>query len=266
MYKIVFSDIDGTLLNSRHVVTPMTREAILGLEKRGIRFVIVSARSPSGIFPIMRKNGFRCPVISYSGAYILDEDGTVVYQKGMAQPKAKEIISFLETKKFSLTWNIFSGDDWIVKDRKDPRIVREEGIVEACAREGSIDSVLPQEKVHKILLICEEDQVPEIEMQLKENFPEVNTVRSSPILLEIMDLGVNKAEAVKILCEHWKSDVRETIAFGDNYNDMEMLQAVGCGVAMGNAPKDIQEKFEYVTKDNDHDVIAYMLEMLLKQG
>ena len=94
----------------------------------------------------------------------------------------------------------------------------------------------------------------------------MNTVRSSPILLEIMDLGVNKAEAVKILCEHWKSDVRETIAFGDNYNDMEMLQAVGCGVAMGNAPKDIQEKFEYVTKDNDHDGIAYMLEMLLKQG
>jgi HAD superfamily hydrolase (TIGR01484 family) len=56
--KAVFTDIDGTLLNSMHRVTPRTREQVLRIIRKGIPFVIVSARSPSGIYPIMRRNGF----------------------------------------------------------------------------------------------------------------------------------------------------------------------------------------------------------------
>ena len=64
MYRIVFSDIDGTLLNSEHVVTPATRDAILALRERDIPFVIVSARSPSGIYPIVRANSLQCAIVS----------------------------------------------------------------------------------------------------------------------------------------------------------------------------------------------------------
>ena len=73
--RAVFSDVDGTLLNSGHRVTPRTAEWIRKLGERDIPFVIVSARSPSGIYPIQRKNGICCPIIAYSGALIQDEKG-----------------------------------------------------------------------------------------------------------------------------------------------------------------------------------------------
>lgn len=262
MYKAVFSDIDGTLLNSNHVVTALTKDKILSLRQQNIPFVIVSARSPSGIYPIMRKNGFHCPIIAYSGALILDEDGNMIYQNGMEPEQAGKIIDFIEDAKFALTWNLFSMDDWIVKDKTDPKVIREETIVEACSREGFVGSIPDGEKVHKILCICEADKILEIEEKIKAEFPDFNVVKSSDILLEIMPKGVNKAESVKYLCDYWKIALEDVIAFGDNYNDLEMLEAVGCGVVMGNAPEDIQVRFQHITRDNDHDGIAYMLENL----
>ena len=80
--KIIFSDVDGTLLNSSHKVLPGTVYAIRELKKKGIPFVIISARSPSGIRPILQENHFTCPMISYSGALILDENENYIGFKG----------------------------------------------------------------------------------------------------------------------------------------------------------------------------------------
>ena len=68
--EIVFSDVDGTLLNSEHKMLDGTKYAIQKLQKKDIPFVIISARSPSGIYPILEENGFSCPIICYSGALI----------------------------------------------------------------------------------------------------------------------------------------------------------------------------------------------------
>ena len=68
---IVFSDIDGTLLSSDLTITPQTLRAIRHLQARRIPFVIISARSPSGIYPILTAHGFNCPIVAYSGALAL---------------------------------------------------------------------------------------------------------------------------------------------------------------------------------------------------
>ena len=153
MIKIIFSDVDGTLLNSAHVVTPLTRRTIL--ELKDIPFVIVSARSPSGIYPIQKKNGFEGPIISYSGALIQDEKRRIIYQQGMETSLAEEILRFIESEKLPLTWCLYSGDQWIVKDKSDPKVRREEAIVEAQAQEGTVHSVPDGGSVHKILCICD---------------------------------------------------------------------------------------------------------------
>ena len=96
--------------------------------------------------------------------------------------------------------------------------------------------------------------------EVKNAFPEVEVVKSSDILLEIMAKGISKAEAVKHFCEHLGISPEDTIAFGDNFNDAEMLEAVGRGYVMGNAPEEILNRFPYHTADNDHDGIADILE------
>ena len=87
-------------------------------------------------------------------------------------------------------------------------------------------------------------------------------VKSSDILLEIMAKGISKAEAVKRFCAHLGISPDETIAFGDNFNDVEMLEAVGRSYVMGNAPEEILDRFPYHTADNDHDGIADVLEQI----
>ena len=78
-----------------------------------------------------------------------------------------------------------------------------------------------------------------------------------------MAKGISKAEALNRFCDHLGILPRETIAFGDNYNDVEMLEAAGRGYVMGNAPEEILQRFPLHTADNDHDGIAKALERIL---
>lgn len=134
-YRIVFSDVDGTLLNSNHQLLNNTLHAIRQLQQREISFVIISARSPSSIYPIQETYGFRSPIISYSGTLILDEQRKALYVSGLAKKQAAEVIDFIEEKQFDCSWNIYfwnvedSADTWIVKSKQDPRILREESRV-----------------------------------------------------------------------------------------------------------------------------------------
>ena len=93
--EIVFSDVDGTLLNSEHKMLDGTKYAIQKLQEKDIPFVIISARSPSGIYPILEENGFSCPIICYSGALILDENKNTLYSTGFSRKVAEEVISFI---------------------------------------------------------------------------------------------------------------------------------------------------------------------------
>lgn len=261
-YKVVFSDVDGTLLNTENELTQLTQKAIGKLKERKIPFVIVSARSPSGIYHILEENDFRSPIIAYSGALILDEERKPLHQHAMTYGQAKAVLDYIEGHRLDASWGVYSVDDWIVKVKDDPRVKTEEDAVKAQAREGTMDSLPKDAMVHKILCMCGPGKILGIEQQLKKAFPELSIVKSSEILLEVMAGGVNKAKAVRWLCGFWGVDIREAIAFGDNYNDLEMLEAAGYGTAMGNAPEDIRKKVGRVTKDNDHDGIYYALEEL----
>lgn len=254
-YGIVFCDVDGTLLNSRHQVLPGTLSAIRSLQQRGIPFVIVSARSPSGIYPIQEKYHFESPIVSYSGALILDENKKILYSKGFSKDLAEKVIAFIEQSRFDCSWNIFSLDTWIVKDRRDPRIVREENIVRAKATEGTADMLPDNAEIGKILCMCNPDHTLAIEQKLKEAFPSLSIARSSDTLLEIMQSGVTKSSAVKTLCKLWNIPPESTVAFGDHYNDVEMLETVAMPFLMGNAPAELRSRFPHITESNDEEGI-----------
>ncbi len=254
-YEIVFSDVDGTLLNSKHRLLANTLSSIKLLQQQGVPFVIISARSPSGIYPIQEKYGFKSPVISYSGALILDENKKVLYSNGFSREVAEKVIEFIEVNQFDCSWNIYSLDTWIVKNKQDPRVIREENIVHASAVEGTVDMLSDNVTIGKILCMCNPNCILDIEQKLKAAFPSLSIVKSSGILLEIMQSGVTKSSAVKTLCELWNIPLENTVAFGDHYNDVEMLETVAMPFLMGNAPEELKNRFTNVTDSNDGDGI-----------
>lgn len=257
--KAVFSDVDGTLVDDHHQMLASTKLAIENLQAKGVRFVIVSARSPSGIYPIQRKNSIKCPIISYSGALILDENRQVIYEQGMSKSTTEKIIKYVEKKRFDLTWNLYSFDEWISQNKSDARVINEENAVEAESKEGTINSFSENQVVHKILCMCNPEKIIEIEKCIANEFPDCMVVKSSATLLEIMNNGINKANAVSFLCKMWNINLCDVMAFGDNFNDCEMLDVVGHGILMGNAPIEIKKRFNEITADNNSDGISIAL-------
>ena len=153
-YKAVFSDIDGTLLTSEHIVSPSTIEAITSLQDKNIPFVIISSRSASCIYPILKKHHFQCPMVAGGGAWIEDKNGHILSNEGMSRQTASIIIEFITRKKFDLAWGIYSGKDGITNDRTDTRILHEEGVVEVKSVEGTASSLPEDAVVNKILCMC----------------------------------------------------------------------------------------------------------------
>ncbi len=254
-YRIVFSDVDGTLLTTEHKMLPGTKEGILALKEKGIPFVIVSGRGPSGIYPIFEEYGFSCPIISFSGTLILDENRQVVYETGFTKEYTRRLLKVLETFEPDLSWNIYSRERWIVKNIKDARVMEESAIIKAQPEEGSVDSLPDNAYIGKALCICEPEKILEIERKVKEAFPELSIMLSSERLIEIMPSGITKGTAIRELCRLWNIPIEETVAFGDHYNDVAMLETVGMPVLMGNAPEELQHRFTNITDDCDHEGI-----------
>lgn len=258
-YQVIFSDIDGTLLNVDHRMTPLTVEALKAWTDSGRLLLLCTSRPPMGVQPIIDRYHLDCGMIALGGALILNHEGKLIYENGMSAEVAKEVVSYIEEKNLDVTWNIYTASRWIVKDDQDSRVITEENIVEAKSEMNTLDSLGIDEQVGKILCMCTPETILETERVLKERFPELSIAKSSKMLLEINPAGVTKAVAVEKYCEIRGIDIKKTIGFGDNYNDLPMLNVVGLPILMGNAPEEIKKMFSHQTDDFNHDGIGKAL-------
>ena len=258
--KIVFSDIDGTVLTSQHVVTSQTKDAVKKLVAKDIPFVLVSARMPEAIYPITEDMGIQMPIICYSGAYVLDREGRELASTYMAAEPVRELLAEIGEKFPAVTVNFYSAHHWYVTDKQDARVRREEEITSAQAEQADFDSLLAQGTLpHKILLMAEPADCAAAEKYFQQHYPQFQVARSSDILLEIMDGAVSKAAGIEVMLKDYGLDKSEALSFGDNYNDLAMLEYTGMSVAMGNAPDDVKAVAKAVTLSNNDSGIAAFL-------
>ena len=131
---------------------------ILNLEKKGIPFILTSARSPEGVRVIKRMLGNHAPIIAFCGGLILDDDGNEIYSKMIPLKRALELKAMLDKDFPAVACNTFGGEKWIVDDRDDWREQREEKIVGFPAEIGSIKDTFETEGgIHKFLLMGDPD-------------------------------------------------------------------------------------------------------------
>ena len=260
--KAIFTDVDGTLVDSESCIMPLTAAAIRACMDAGIHVVLISGRGASGIYTVLDEYQLKCPLIACSGSLIMDEDRQILYNRSITAAKAKEVADFVKKRGFDMAVGIYSVDDWMVEDPEDWRICREADYIKTRPRQQSFDKIPDDRPVNKLLCICEPEDILAYEKELAESFPDLTVVKSASTLIEIMDRGVDKSEALERMSRHLGVSPEETIAFGDSYNDLGMLQMAGMAVVMGNAPEDIRSSFDYVTEDNEHEGIYLALKDL----
>lgn len=260
-YKMVFSDIDGTLLDSNHKITKRTKKKISSIVKEGTPFVLVSARMPIAIEPIQNELNIDSPIIAYSGGLILDSDRNIMSNLGIEKEQVLEVKAFI-SKNFKDVCNcVYSYDNWIVDDIKNPWVIQESYITGINAIDINLETYLSKNNiVHKIMCMGEASQIQDVYETVSSKFENLTIYKSKDTYLEIMNKKASKSGAIEIICEKYNVDSNEVIAFGDNYNDLDMIKYVGFGVAMGNAPQDIKKHANHVALDNDNEGLCKVLE------
>lgn len=253
MIKIILSDIDGTFLDNDKKTPKLHADALKIVTERGIKFAFVSARMPEGIYPITDAlNMPHTPVISYSGGLVLTEDEKILFDKKISHDEAKNILAAMRSGWQDITLSYYTGRHWIV-EKIDDRVKREHENTGAPFELGNFAELLSENVLpNKIFVRCPPPTCENMETVLSKEFPALNVVRSAPYLLEVMDKSVSKATGIEVLLKHYGISLDEAIAFGDNYNDTEMLQLIPNSVAMANSPDEIKKIASAVTDSNEN--------------
>jgi Cof subfamily protein (haloacid dehalogenase superfamily) len=255
--KLVISDIDGTLLNSKHEVTPEAIQIIQDLVKQDTKIILASARPPGAMVSIADEVQLSSPLVCFNGALITQyTEGSFVYLYSLtlAGPDTLQIYQTVSTKFPEISFNVYSGARWYV-EREDEWVKQEASITkmdpESISMESFLNELVP---VHKILCMGSPADIQKLEEELAgSNLSSISYYRSKDTYMEIVNNQVSKLGALNFLCEKYGVALENTLANGDNFNDMPMIIHAGKGIAMGNAPDEVKQAADYITGTNDEN-------------
>ena len=253
MIKMIATDIDGTILNWSGEFSPRVVECIKELTAQGIKVVLVTGRMNAAASKIAKDLGLQTPVVSYQGGLIKEINNRcdTLYQSDVNSNTAKSIIQW--ARKNNVHINLYMNDVLYVEEDNETiqRYTKARFInYKVC----SFDD-LEIKNVNKILGIDfnNADRVTNWVSELKEKHPNLYIVKSTPYFCEIAENTATKGCAVKFLQNLWDIKKEETLAIGDQDNDIELLKSAGIKVAMGNASDALKQYADYITDHVDED-------------
>ncbi|MEW7867428.1 Cof-type HAD-IIB family hydrolase [Aeromonas diversa] len=259
MYKVVVSDLDGTLLNSAHQISARTRATLHNLVQQGVKFVMATGRHYVDVRHIRDTLGLDIYLITSNGAVVHDKQDQLVFNQTIAADIARELVTLERDSDIHL--NVYYGEEWLV-EAEMPWLLQFHHESGFSYRKVDLASH-PLDRVNKVFYIGEHEKLVEIERGLKARYGQLLHVTFSlPDCLEVMHGEVNKGSAVKAVLEQNGLSLEQAIAFGDGMNDFEMLSMVGHGVVMGNAHDRLINALPHHqrTLTSDEDGVAHYLE------
>ncbi len=262
-YSIVFLDIDGTLLDSRHRVMPCTHNRLQYLHRQGVPIVLCSARPPKGVNLVAGQVGVQGPVACYNGGLVFDDHGTILRDVGIDIRLAMDFMRFVSEGFPELAVSAYLYNVWMVEDPQHPAVVQEAEISGCMPFQGTLEQVASSvSHVHKLLCIGDAMRIRALQKEIQKHFPQLMALRSKATYLEILSPESTKGSAVQVLLDRYGLHAKQAVAFGDSDVDVDMLQCCGLGVAMGNAPRQVKEAADYVTASNDEEGVYIALNSL----
>lgn len=255
--KLIISDIDGTLLNEKHQLTEKTIRVIRQLTERGVPLVLASARSPKAMEQLSNRLQLKTPLVCFNGALVMQKTKTrfnPLYSVSLERIDVILVYQLLRQRFPNIQVSIYSNDRWLVEE-KNHWVQQEEQIAGISAEVIDVPNFLKEyHPVHKILCMGSENELQLASKELESlDIIGITTAFSKPTYLEIVNNQVSKLASLQFLCQFYGISLKNTVAIGDNYNDMPMLQYAGIGIAMGNAPLTVKEIATLQTTSNKEE-------------
>jgi Cof subfamily protein (haloacid dehalogenase superfamily) len=192
---------------------------------------------------------------------IMGKSKEILYEQTLNAEGARKILEL--GKKFKTTVIVWSNSKLYAYEMNKQVNDYVERNIEAILINGNEEEIIKQ-RIKKMLCIDDIDNINFYENKIKkEKEHNFNFFTSKPIYLEFVDNNISKAFAMEKIGNYFEIKQEEMIAIGDGFNDLEMIEYAGMGVAMSNAPKEIREKADYITLSNKEDGVAYTLDKFI---
>ena len=264
-YRLVVVDLDGTARSLRLGITPGVRRAVAAARPDGVRVCVATGRMWASAAPWIETLGADPPAILYNGGRVFDfTTGRILHERRLAAESARQALALIR-RDSDLQPHLFL-DDRVYVERCHPltdAYAEDDGLT--CEVVSAFEALLTGDP-HKILVIGAPVRVETLGVDVQRAGLAVHTVQSEPTYLEFLPPGISKATALLAMMEALDVEAGEVIAVGDSWNDLEMIEAAGLGVAMGDAPEGVRARADYVCASADEDGVRDVLERFVLGG
>lgn len=265
--KLIATDMDGTLLTSRHELSPRTEAALRAALDQGVKIVLATGRSRSTIaVEVIERLGLTTPGIFLQGCIVHNADGSVRFQETLDDSVAAMVIDIGERRGYSVV--IYSGTRLLT-----PKLTAFSNLTldynEPVAEEiGTLRDVPGAHPINKLVIFDDPRRVIDMRAEFGGMLNgATRMVQSVPGALEFIPKRASKGAALQHILDTYGILPAETIAFGDAENDHEMIQLAGIGFAMENATPETRALADRIAPHHDQDGLAQVVEALvLKAG
>jgi 5-amino-6-(5-phospho-D-ribitylamino)uracil phosphatase len=274
-YDLLAIDLDGTLLDSQHLLPPKNREALHRAHQAGMKIVLCTGRAFTETRPVLERIGLDLDAaVSVFGALVTEvASGRTLERTAIPLDVAHAATEWFQTQGFPVLWltdAYEAGSDGYVLagPRRHPAvdqwIERSPCVVENVERlpAGCAAPV-------RLSIIEEREVLEEVSDRLRGAFDgrlTHNVLHAPPYRLSLIEAfapGVNKWYGIEKLCRRWGIDTTRTVAVGDDVNDLDMVRCAGLGVAVANARPAVQAVADRLTASNDDCGVARLIDELL---
>lgn len=267
--KLLILDIDGTIAGASNDVTKIVKKAIQKVQSKGIKVGLATGRMYCSALRFHYSINAQLPIIAYNGALIKNPQDNQIYSY-LPLPKniARQLLEYYQQPQWhhQIEVHFYVNEQLYVQEIT-------ENTKEYCNRSGveaiavkDLHSLLNLD-LTKVLALCHNrDLMRQLQQNLRKKYqPEdVYLTQSSPIYLEATHPDVNKGNGVKYLTENlFNLSAKNVMVIGDNFNDLGMIEYGGISIAMGNAPSEVKNKADWITKNVEENGVAIAIEKFL---
>jgi len=283
--QLIVTDLDGTLLNSKHEISAENIEALKFAQKQGIEVAIATGRTYGNTLALCKKAGLKLHIISNNGSFVYTENGKMLMENGLDIQNAKNALYWLQDNNYS--YSICTNRNFFMPDNTSSILTSD------FENAKDIDSIWNRVNVKQMInskilaldglrLMKNVAEVFEQQVTIghisvttfdkdkfskgKEYFSankDLSVVTSESIIFDLMNNSTSKGNGLQYLINYLKIPFQDVMAIGDNYNDISMLERVGHSVAIGNAEETVKKICKHISLTNDLNGVAHIINQII---
>lgn len=264
-YKAVFIDADNTLLDSKHNISKKNKEAVAAAYDLGVKIIICSGRSYVNIKDFVRELNIKGDgnyISSFNGGLIMSTDGLnykTICREQLKKHQALSIIS--ELRKYNVDIILYNDPTYTIIEKETETTKKYYSVTNMNHKIVNNFSELINDEIPKMMALGSHE-ILEIIIKKLDNIvrDDINVFFSMDTMIEFTSKNATKGKSLIYLCNKLGIDPMETIAIGDNHNDISMLKQAGLSAVVANAAEEVKKYANYITTaTNNESAVAEIL-------